>query len=248
MNNITKKSIEKLTKKELVAEIELLKSQEYLCSYSQLGEDKLIDFLMMYFTTIDRNNVRYVDIGMNHPIEYNNTYFFHKKNGHGIVIEPNKTLCEIASIVRPKDIIVNAGVKFDEKDKATYYNFDTHGLNTFDGNRIENLKSNGHRLVEAIELPLIDINEIIEDEMPNTPIDLMSIDAEGVDFQILKLINFKKHRPKILCIEANKSKYEFGIRDEVINFMENLNYILMGDTTINYIFMDKAELIIGRYS
>lgn len=239
--------LEGVEKDAMLAELQQLKSREYLMSYSQVGEDKLIDFLMFYFTNIDRNNVHYVDIGSNHPIFHNNTYFFYRKNGHGILIEPNKSLCEIAYKERPSDIVINAGIKFDKNNSATYYSFIENGLNTFDKSRVETLLSHGNILLEEIEIPLLDINKVIEEKMPNTPIDIMSIDAEGVDFKILKTINFKKHRPKILCIEANKPEFEFGLRDDIIDLMEKHDYVLMGDTTINYIFLNKAELIIGKF-
>lgn len=244
---ISNNTLDKKKRNKLLVEYEELKSREHLISYSQLGEDKLVDFFMLYFTNIDRNNVQYVDIGANHPINDNNTYFFYRKKGHGIIIEPNKSLCEIANKERPSDIVINAGIKFDEQDAAIYYSFNGNGLNTFDPNRVEHILASGKILLEEIKLPLLDINQIIEDKMPNTPIDFMSIDAEGVDIKILKTIDFKKHRPKLLCIEANKTTYEFGFKDEIINFMEKLDYLLMGDTTINYIFLDRAELILGKY-
>lgn len=228
--------------KELLAEIASLKSKERLISYSQAGEDRLINFIIYFFTNIDQNNIHYIDIGANHPTKENNTYFFYQKNGKGILIEPNKELCEIAQAQRPRDIIINAGIKFDEKDSATYYSFNCNALNTFDKNRMEFTLAHGHTLIEEFEIPLLNINQIIEDNLPNVPIDLISIDVEGVDFQILKTIDFKKHRPKILCIEANKPSFEFGVKDEIITFMENLDYVLMGDTTINYVFLEKAQL------
>lgn len=222
-------------------------NEEYLKSYSQVGEDKLIDFLMSYFTEIDRNNITYVDIGMNHPIIDNNTYFFYKKNGKGLLIEPNKDFCEIASKKRPKDIVINAGIKFDDREISKYYMFNATGLNTFDSGRVESIKAKGSELLKEIEIPLIDINILIKKYLKHS-VDYMSIDAEGVDVQILKSINFQQNRPKIICIEANKKEYKFGLRDEIIDYLENKNYVLMGDTTINYIFIDKNIMIFGRYS
>lgn len=217
-------------------------------SYSQLGEDKTIDFYMYYYTDIDRENVKYVDIGMNHPIYCNNTYLFYKKGGNGILIEPNSVHCETARELRPNDYVINAGIKFDQKDEAIYYNFkNTSGLNTFDKTRADRLIKDGYELLEEKTIPLYDINAVLANKFENNQIDFMSIDVEGVDELILKSINFDIYKPTFICIEANKSSVGSREKDFIINYLDKHNYLLLADNTINYIFINRDKLILGRY-
>ena len=45
---------------------------------------------------------------------------------------------------------------------------------------------------------------------PNGEIHFVSIDAEGVDFFILKSIDFERFRPKLICIERSRPPSEFN--------------------------------------
>ena len=218
----------------------------HLKSYSQAGEDKVIDFIFFYFTNVDRSQIRYLDIGANYPIDGNNTYFYYLRNGEGVLVEPNKDLCLLAEEKRPRDIVLNAGVKFNSDDSAQYYAFDECGLNTFDSSRVEAITSKGHKLIDQYKVQLISVNEVLKQYFPEG-IDYVSIDAEGVDIAILKSIDFKQYRPKLFCVEANKNVLDRKAKSEVIEFLESKDYVLLADTSINYIFLAKEELIIGKY-
>jgi glycosyltransferase involved in cell wall biosynthesis len=55
-------------------------------SYSQCGEDIIIDFLL---TWLKIKNPTYLDIGANDPVKLSNTYYFYKKGSRGVLIEPD---------------------------------------------------------------------------------------------------------------------------------------------------------------
>lgn len=78
-------------------------------------------------------------------------------------------------------------------------------------------------------------------------VDFISIDAEGVDIAILKTIDFELCRPTLFCVEANKNILNRKAKSEVIEFLENKNYVLMADTSINYIFLAREALILNKY-
>lgn len=221
-------------------------ASEYLKSFSQAGEDKVIDFIFFYFTNVDRSQIRYLDIGANYPIDNNNTYFYYLRNGKGVLVEPNKELCAIAESKRSHDTIINAGIKFSDASSSEYYTFDECGLNTFDASRVENITAKGHKLIGSYTVPLISINDILRQYF-SSGVDFISIDAEGVDIAILKTIDFELCRPTLFCVEANKNILNRKAKSEVIEFLENKNYVLMADTSINYIFLAREALILNKY-
>lgn len=218
------------------------KSLLNLASYSQAGEDKAVDFIMYFFTKINRDKIKYIDIGSNYPHANNNTYFYYLKGGRGVLIEPNEGLCKISRNVRPEDVIINAGVKFDEQDEAMYFCFEDTGINTFDEERAKFMQSRGHELIDKKTLKLVSLNEIFEKYFENETVDFMSLDAEGVDLQILKSINFDKYRPKVICVESMKESMKYGASNEMADFLESKDYIIMADTSINFICLAKEEL------
>lgn len=220
---------------------------EYRKSFSQAGEDKLIDFILFYYTNTNRKELSYIDIGSNYPIDSNNTYYFYCRNARGVLVEPNSELCEISKKERPEDIVINAGIKFNELNESTYYRFSDCGLNTFEAGRVSTITAKGHELLEQSKIELVSINSIFETYFKNKKVDVFSLDVEGVDFDILKSIDFSLYRPKVFCIESNKKSFEFGAKNEVVDFMESKGYMLMADTSINFIFLAKEDYIKDKY-
>lgn len=210
-------------------------------SYSQAGEDKVVDFIMSFFTKIDRTKINYIDIGSNYPNGSNNTFYYYQKGSRGVLIEPNERLCELSRKVRPGDIVINAGVKFDNQSEATYFSFEDTGINTFDENRAKEMQEKGHKLLDKKTIKLVSINEVFDKHFKDGKVDFMSLDAESVDLLILKSIDFKKYRPKVICVEAEKTSLKYGTPNEMVSFMESNNYIIMADTSINYIFLAQEE-------
>ena len=60
-----------------------------LPSYSQAGEDAVINFL---FNDYGKKQIQYLDLGTNIPHRDNNTYLFYKKGSSGVCVEADGSL------------------------------------------------------------------------------------------------------------------------------------------------------------
>ena len=69
----------------------------------------------------------------------------------------------------------------------------------------------------------------------------MSLDVEGMDYQILQSIDFDKYWPKIICVEAAEySPVGSGARrEELINFLVGKDYYEYANTNLNAIMVKK---------
>ncbi|MEK7062990.1 MAG: FkbM family methyltransferase [Patescibacteria group bacterium] len=185
-----------------------------------------------------------MDIGANDPIVRNNTYLFYKNGSRGICIEPNPNIYTKLKKIRPHDICLNIGIGDKSIDNVPYYMLTSGALNTFSKEEAENhtAKENyGKQKIESIiNLPLKNINSIIDEYLSNS-VDILSIDTEGFDLKIISSLNFKKCRPKVICVET--ARYEGNKIEKTINLIEFLkekNYLVFGDTFINSIFVDRS--------
>ena len=72
--------------------------------------------------------------------------------------------------------------------------------------------------------------------------DFLTLDAEGMDLQILRSIDFDKQWPKIICVEAAEySPVGAGARRaDLIDFLQSKNYIEYANTNLNAIMVKKA--------
>lgn len=204
-------------------------------SYSQCGEDIIIDFVAKACNLTIRN---YFDIGANHPYCGSNTFKFYQQGACGVCVEPIPQMARKFTKKRPRDIIINKAIAGIEKS-LRFYVIDPSTLSTFDeAARDRALQTPGASLVETIEVDALTLDQLFKDY--GTP-DLLCIDVEGGDLQLISSWSTTKYRPSILCVEdleyshERKEKVSVGVTD----YLTNQGYMLFADTFINRIFVDK---------
>ncbi len=214
-----------------------LKDRHGQKTFAQCGEDIIVAFIF-YSLKIDKPT--YFDIGTNHPIHLNNTYYFYNKGSSGICIEPDPDLFPAIKRTRGKDICLNAGIGIGEETEANFYVMSTNTLNTFCQETALRYASYGKQQIKkVIPISLITISEISKKYF--VP-DFISLDVEGYELSILKSIDFNILRPKVFCIETlsyTEDKTEKKL-DDIIDYMLQQRYFVYADTYINTIFVDES--------
>ena len=126
--------------------------------------------------------------------------------------------------------------------EADFFVMSENTLNTFLKTEAERYQSYGQpRLAKTIKVELKTIHDILETHFVGCP-NLVSLDVEGMDYQILQSLDFKKYRPEVFCLETltyteNKSERKLT---EIISLMQVNGYLAYADTYINTIFVDTA--------
>lgn len=208
-------------------------------SYSQCGEDLIIDFL---FQQIGTDKPSYIDIGAHHPNYINNTYLFYLKGARGISIEPDPSLIAQFNAVRKEDTNLNIGIG-ETNGMADFYIMNEPTLNTFvkeEAERMEAEKS-VYKIAEVKKIPISPLTEVIEKYCGGKFPDFLSIDVEGLDELILKSIDYKAGSPKVMCVETLTFSAEGkGMKkNELISFVKSKGYMVYADTYINTIFVKE---------
>lgn len=208
-------------------------------SYAQFGEDILIDYFFQHY--LNKQDPAYLDIGTNHPVVGNNTYLFYLRNCFGVCIEPDIDLYKKIVSVRPKAVVLNAGVGIGNEKEGTLYTFPEPytGWNTFSiDEATSRQKETGISYSESTRIPFFSINHVIEKHFNPCP-DFVSIDVEGLDFAILQTLDFNRFRPSVFCVETMSfsiSKKAEKCTD-IINLLLSNGYVIYADTYINTIFV-----------
>lgn len=203
-------------------------------AYSQDGEDMVI---ASFYEGIKNYKGFYIDIGAHHPYRFSNTAYFYNKGWKGINIEPTPDLFKPFLKYRKKNINLNVGIGNGEK--MTFYVFNEGALNTFDKDLAysrNNDKSNNYKIIESIEIQTETIAEICEKYInPNQIIDFMTIDVEGLDFEVLKTNNWAKYIPKFILIECDLSISEIH-NDPIFSYLIEKGYEMVARTKRTSIF------------
>lgn len=209
-------------------------------SYSQCGEDLLVDFILEHFR---KTAPSYLDIGAHHPVYISNTYLFYRKGGRGVCIEPDPVLFKEFGRWRNRDICLNVGVGASEEVSADFYVMSSKSLNTFSKAEAERYTGYGtQKIEEIVTIPMVPINWVLEEYFPVPP-DFVSLDVEGMDLEILSAFDFSRFRPKVFCVETltyTEDRTEKKCTDTIL-FMEEKGYFPYADTYVNTIFVDQKE-------
>jgi FkbM family methyltransferase len=203
-------------------------------SYSAAGEDRLVMAWLRVALGKRLSDVRYCDIGANHPKYLSNTFALYRSGASGVLIEPDPFLCGKLRSARPRDTVLNVGAAFDDRRSAKLQRLTYRAFNTFLPGQADLVvkssaawsRADRQRVIDEIEIPLVRANEILEANFRDG-LDFLSIDTEGCNLQILQSIDLERFRPKIVCIEAS---------DDFEPLMRASNYELLARTPDNVIY------------
>lgn len=202
-------------------------------SYSQYGEDKIIDKLLGY-----KSKGFFIDIGANRPKMMNNTYMFYKRGWRGINIEPQTNLYNQFIKSRKDDINLNVGVGNSNGDTFEFYVFKEDELSTFSRESKEIYIERGHKFDKVLSIEIISLNKII-DKYSNkfSNIDFLSIDVEGFEMEVMKSYDWRI-KPQLIVLESNgQIKNGQNVISEHLKFLENHGYFLAYFNGLNSFFL-----------
>ncbi|MCJ0742378.1 FkbM family methyltransferase [Pedobacter montanisoli] len=87
------------------------------------------------------------------------------------------------------------------------------------------------------------LSSILDEHLPKgQSIDFLTIDAEGLDFQVLESNNWSKYCPKIVLVENELSIQEI-IKADIDAFMEKQGYQLYAKTVKTYFYKHTQFII-----
>jgi FkbM family methyltransferase len=188
--------------------------------YSQWGEDQYVNF---FFKDVQKGI--YLDVGCFHPYMYSNTCLLHKKGWTGINVDINQTSIDLFNIARPKDINLCTTIDENKKKFTMYYDDPFSPINTLDKNFYENLKESFFKNKRILSIQSKTIKEIIETSKIENKVDFINIDVEGSDYDILKQIDLKKLKVKLVSIETHNVEGSASKNVDLIScFLEKNNF------------------------
>lgn len=200
-------------------------------SYSQSGEDMILDTIFC-----ETKNGVYVDIGANNPYEQSNTHYFYKKGWRGVNIDALPGSMNKFKKVRSKDVNIEAAISNEISD-LTYYMFSSSFYNTFDGLEVERLKTIS-KLKGEIKIKTMKLRDLFN-KLKITNIDFMSVDVEGLDFEVLKSNDWKLYRPKVIVTEYFSGGLELLNSDKLYLLLKDKGYMLLCNTPVNAFYIEN---------
>lgn len=212
---------------------------KFLCkSYSQQGEDRILA------TLFSQPKGFYVDVGAHHPKHFSNTRIFYCAGWSGINIDAVPGMKELFSKDRPRDINLEIGVGL-KREELTYHIFNEPALNSFSPRVAAGLKDHLYfKNTDQKKITVMPLAEILDQYLPlGTVIDFLSVDVEGLDYEVLQSNNWDKYRPKVVVCEVplgSSTKINAVLDSDIYKFLQNKGYELVAKTTVTLFFMSST--------
>ncbi|MGN8058544.1 FkbM family methyltransferase [Pedobacter sp. 22163] len=200
----------------------------YSKSYSQDGEDMILKAI---YEQKKGYKGFFVDVGAHHPVRYSNTNYFYKRGWKGINIEPTPSAIGAFNTFRKRDINLNIGIG-PEKTKLKFYCFNEPALNSFSeevSKRID-AESAKYKIIKELDIDVLPLGDVLDQHLPaNTTIDFLSIDVEGLDYQVLLSNNWDKYKPSVILVEENVNVDELN-NSPIYKFLKDKGYAFFAKT------------------
>jgi len=182
----------------------------------------------------------YVDVGAYHPKRFSNTYFFYKKGWSGINIDAMPNSMKIFNEIRPRDINVEKPISL-KKEILTYYAFNEPALNGF-SKKISEARDdlNNYKIEFTKDIETSTLDNILNEKLPrNQTIDFLSVDVEGLDFDVIQSMNIQKYKPRVILVEIRESTLASIDQDDIYKYLNVAGYELYAKAVNTVIFIVK---------
>ena len=207
--------------------------------YSNWGVDLLVKDILKK----GKEKGIYIDVGCHHPFINNNTYVLYKKGWRGINVDLDFNSIDMFNYFRPNDNNIEIALSNKEGQSDLYFFHNRAAKNT-----IVKSRGKGAKSIKKIKIDTLE-NIIKRSKFKVKHIDFLSIDVEGNELNVLRGLNFKKYRPKIISIEFIKPNikefYQHNIKDiiksDIYKFMISKKYKLANWIHDDLVFVSKTS-------
>jgi FkbM family methyltransferase len=201
-------------------------------SYSQEGEDIVLERFLEH-----RSSGFYVDVGAHHPRKFSNTYRLYLRGWRGLNIDANPGSMRLFQHVRPEDINIEAAVS-SAPQELTYYIFNEPALNTFKKDLALERVGAAYSIAKEVNITTKPLWQLLDPHVPaNTSIDLLTVDVEGLDFDVLRSNDWTRYSPEFILVEClDALSLQETTSDPVAQLLSEHHYSIVAKTMSTVLF------------
>ena len=171
---------------------------------SQVGQDEWVCKMLN-----NKRNGYFLDIGACDGVFFSNTWYLEKELGwSGVCVEPSKTA--FLSLDKERECICLNAAVYNRTDTAIFHEYKDDIWR-------------GHIDTVGYEVPCISFIDLLERYESPHIIDYISIDIEGLEYEILTGFPFGEYKSRLWSIEHNSDEKNEK-RDKVRKFMGERGY------------------------
>ena len=190
----------------------------FTVSWSQGGEDlALLSYLM------ETKNGKYIDVGAHHPDRFSVTRHLYQRGWSGINVEANPALLKAFNARRERDTNLNYAVGLKSEYELAV--FQEPAISTVNLEWRERFQQEKQAINQIIKVPGITLLELLNRHFPNEQLDLLTVDAEGSDYEILQSLQLSSlpssRKPRWIMVETTGTLLDIKEQSHVKLLLDN---------------------------
>jgi FkbM family methyltransferase len=189
----------------------------------------------------------YVEVGANDPYELSQTWHLEQAGWAGILIEPQPDLAAKLRATRTANVYAVACSSPQKAGRSLPFHV-AGPLSALDRDRM----APGAEPERIIAVPTRTLDDILIEARAPSPIDFLSIDVEGHEFEVLQGFDFARWRPRLILLEdhvGSLDKHRFLTRAgyRIIRRYENNGWYVPADSPTKAGWLDRWEILRKYY-
>lgn len=213
-------------------------------SYAQNGEDVLLWRALGHVS-----NGRYVDVGAADPSDLSVTKAFYDRGWRGVDVEPTPQHAQALREERPDDLVVEAAVTASDVTSIRLHEIRDQsgakltGLSTLVDDIASTHTQSGY-VVHDLDVPVTTLSAVFDSAVLGGVVHFLKIDVEGAEADVLRSMDFEKHRPWVVVVEATQPLETEATHQEWDPILVDANYefALFDGLSRYYVAAEHPEL------
>ncbi len=209
---------------------------------AQFGEDRFLD---EYFAH-KRDGV-FVEVGAYDGVEMSNSYFFEQRGWTGLLVEADPDVAARCRAARPRSVVVNCAVVAPGTSPTVTFQISEEHKSlsslSFDRSRREALETiTGAVRLREVSVPARTLDDVLAQHAPAAPIDFVTIDVEGHEWDVLRGFTIARWRPEVVILERNSLLPDARI----VRYMFGHGYAYLRTRGVNDWFVRRDGSLVRR--
>ena len=205
-------------------------------SYSQQGEDLIIQRLISHTVKIDKKF--YVDIGGFHPIAFSDTYLLYQNGWRGYVFDWSITLANDYKKYRPRDKYFSKIIGANNNADQEFYVSKYRNYSLID---TKYPSADEMQLLKKTRVIQVNLNDELK-KLKIKKIGFLKIDAQNADEEIIESFDFQTFRPNLISVEILGNNLEEWMKSKIYKILIKNDYVLVSAAPISIFFACKKSL------
>lgn len=213
-------------------------ASEFLPFHAQFGEDRLL--ADRFFR--GRESGICVEVGAGDGVRFSNSAYFERLGWRCLLIEANPEAASACQRNRTGTVVHAAVVAKSTGEPVSFAIAEDCG-------DLSSLEMNEHNLtalkryfgrvaLRYVDVPASTLDALLESWQPDGPIDFVTIDVEGKEYEVLQGFDLERWAPRIVIVERNERRPQW----RVLRYFRRAGYRFGMKSGVNDWYMRPSDI------